>query len=63
MRTFLQTIALVAALGCLAGRAHAQTQLQDSLRDSVGAHWIYDDFAKATAEARSTGKPMLALFR
>jgi hypothetical protein len=42
----------------------AQTDLQKQLKDTaIGSHWIYDDFAKATAVAKETGKPILALFR
>jgi hypothetical protein len=41
---------------------------QDGLRQRIkdrglAAHWIYDDFPRAQAEARRTGKPLLVLFR
>lgn len=29
----------------------------------VGAHWIYDDLPAAFAQAKQSGKPILALFR
>ena len=35
-----------------------RADLQTALRQ-----WIRDDFAKAQAESRKTGKPILALFR
>ena len=55
---------LATAALLLSGAARAaDSPLQTSLKDSVGEHWIYDDFAKATTEAKSTGKPILALFR
>ena len=41
----------------------AQSNLQQALRDDVGAHWIYDDLTAATAKARAESKPILALFR
>jgi hypothetical protein len=42
----------------------AQTELQQSLKDTeVASHWIYDDFNRALAEAKTRGKPILALFR
>jgi hypothetical protein len=42
----------------------AQDNLQRTLDDTgVGRHWIYDDFERARALARQTGKPLLVLFR
>jgi hypothetical protein len=42
----------------------AQTDLRQTLKDTdVGTHWIYDDLNRALTEAKSTGKPLLALFR
>ncbi len=29
----------------------------------VASHWIYDDMPAAIAQARQSGKPILALFR
>ena len=59
------------ALGLLASLAllstvslQAQNRLRKSLvDDQVAAHWIYDDYAKAVAQAKATGKPILALLR
>lgn len=64
MRTSLRhSLALVAVL-ILGPAVSAQTDLQKQLKDTaIGSHWIYDDFAKATAVAKETGKPILALFR
>jgi hypothetical protein len=42
----------------------AQSQLQRSLKDTnVGKHWIYNDLKEGHARARSTGKPLLVVFR
>ena len=42
----------------------AQPSLQQTLKDTaVGAHWIYDDFAKAVAEAKATSKPLMVTLR
>jgi len=55
---------MIAAVTLLAGALHAQTALQKALNDDqVAAHWIYDDYNKAVAQAQATGKPILALLR
>ena len=42
----------------------AQSDLQQKLKDTgVGAHWIYDDFQQALAQAKAANQPILALFR
>ncbi len=41
-----------------------QSELGKSVKDiPVAAHWIYDDLAKAKAEAKETGKPLLVVLR
>ena len=45
-----------------------QVGAEEGLRERLGdadlaEHWIYDDFPRAQAEARTTGKPLLVLFR
>lgn len=41
-----------------------QSELGKSVKDiPVASHWIYDDLAKAKAQAKETGKPMLVVFR
>jgi hypothetical protein len=56
---------MVAAVGLLAAAGlQAQTALQKALfDDEVAAHWIYDDFGQAVAQAQATGKPILAVLR
>ncbi|MCC2672352.1 MAG: hypothetical protein K0Q72_4824 [Armatimonadetes bacterium] len=58
-------VSLLAAVGLLAAAGlKAQTMLQKALfDDEVAAHWIYDDFGKAVAQAQATGKPILAVLR
>ena len=52
-------VTLLAAVGL-----QAQTTLQKALFDEeVASHWIYDDFNRAVAQARTSGKPILALLR
>jgi serine protease Do len=69
-----RTILLLAALSSLlfvhsaAGAAEftpaEQSELGKSVKDiPVAAHWIYDDLAKAKAEAKATGKPLLVVLR
>ena len=53
------SVALLASAGL-----QAQGKLRKSLADDVVApHWIYDDLPKAFAQAKATGKPILALLR
>jgi len=41
-----------------------QSELGKSVKDfPVAAHWIYDDLAKAKAEAKESGKPLLVVLR
>ncbi len=59
-------VVLAAVVGLLTGGPAplAQPNLQQVLKDTeVGAHWIYDDYAKAVAQAKETGKPLLVAFR
>jgi hypothetical protein len=38
--------------------------LRERIKDhDLAAHWIYDDFPRAQAEAARAGKPLLVLFR
>ena len=42
----------------------ADDELRERIKDhDLAAHWIYDDFPRAEAEAKKTGKPLLVLFR
>lgn len=44
--------------------ANAEEGLRERLGDvDLAEHWIYDDFARAKAEATRSGKPLLVLFR
>src|SRR4249920_2872557 len=52
------------ALLALTTTSQADSPLGESLKDiSVAEHWIYDDFPKAVAEAKATGKPLLVVVR
>jgi serine protease Do len=45
-------------------QAGDRTPLGESLKDiEVAGHWIYDDWPAAQAEAKKTGKPILAVLR
>lgn len=63
MKRLPAALILCAAFAVATQRVHAQTNLHDALKDSVGTHWIYDDFAQAKARAQQTGQPLLVLFR
>ena len=63
MKHFIATLVVFAVIAAASRGLHAQSNLRDALKDSVGAHWIYDDFAQATARAKQTGQPLLVLFR
>src|SRR5215831_5090319 len=41
-----------------------KTPLGEAIRDiDVANHWIYDDWPKAVAQAKASGKPILAVVR
>ena len=63
MRTTLVALFLIAITTGL--RADApKTALGEALKDiEVADHWIYDDWPKAVAEAKSSGKPLLVVLR
>jgi len=63
MKQFTARLILFAATAAASGGLLAQSDLQEALKDTVGAHWIYDDFAQARARAKQTGQPLLVLFR
>ncbi len=63
MKQFAARLILFAAIAAASRGLHAQSDLRDVLKDSVGAHWIYDDFSQAKARAKQTGQPLLVLFR
>lgn len=58
-------VGLLAFLALLSSPSlQAQNRLRKSLvDDQVAAHWIYDDYPRAVAQAKATGKPILALLR
>src|SRR5439155_10244558 len=56
-------LALAAAL-VWSSALPAQSALQQELKDlDIAPHWIYDDFPKALAQAKETGKPILVVLR
>jgi hypothetical protein len=60
MRRFLLATAI---LGVISAGSYGQS-LQDVLEDvEVGDHWDYNDWEAASAAAKRSGKPVLALFR
>jgi hypothetical protein len=53
---------LVASL--MVGAAFAPLDLQTGLKDTqVAPHWVYDDLPKGFARAKTTGKPLMVVFR
>jgi len=53
--------ALLLLMGVLAQDNHP---LQEALRDNdPEGHWHYNDLSAGIAEARSSGKPLLVVFR
>lgn len=65
MPRLLLTAALLLAL---AGPAAAQNPREKKVRDDkakveAAGYWIYNDLPKAFAEAKATGKPIVAVFR
>jgi hypothetical protein len=55
---------IAAALVLLAAQDVTKEELREGLRDDAArAPWIYDDLEAARAEAKKSGKPILALAR
>jgi hypothetical protein len=63
MTHFTGTLILFALMIAGVPRVRAQTELREALKDSAGAHWIYDDFPEAVKRAEQMGRPLLVLFR
>src|SRR5687768_8396216 len=62
MRCLMAGLMLI-SLAAFAG-AGEPSELGKSLKDiEVAPHWIYDDFPKAVAEAKQSGKPILVVLR
>jgi hypothetical protein len=61
------TLVALFLFGITSGPAHAdapKTPLGEALKDiDVADHWIYDDWPKAVAEAKRSGKPLLVVLR
>lgn len=64
-RSYIGTLAAaVCLLGGLTVRAQDAADLRELLQDiELGERWFYNDVEAAFAQARATGKPVLALFR
>jgi len=59
-----RTLLLVSLCLALTRTVEAKSPLGEAVRDiDVAEHWIYDDWSKALAEAKSTGKPLLVVIR
>lgn len=64
MRAALSLLMGVVVLFGASAAAGEKSPLGESLKDiDVAEHWIYDDWPKAVAEAKTTGKPILAVIR
>lgn len=49
---------------CWCSQAAAKSPLGEALKDiDVADHWIYDDWPRAVAEARQSGRPLLVVLR
>jgi hypothetical protein len=62
MRTSLAA-AIVLLAGFTAAQEPSKAELKKRLKDEAHPDWIYDDLPAAFAEARKSGKPILAVFR
>ena len=49
--------------GLVAAQEISKAELQKRLKDEAHSSWIYDDLPAAFAEAKKTGKPIVAVFR
>ncbi len=62
-----KTISMIVAFAScffLTSLLEARSPLGETLKDiEVASHWIYDDWPRAVAKAKSTGKPLLVVLR
>jgi serine protease Do len=64
MRTALSLLIAIVLLFGVTGQAGEKSPLGVALKDiEVADHWIYDDWPKAVADAKTTGKPILVVIR
>src|SRR5262245_66192840 len=64
MRIALSLLMGIVVLFDASALAGEKSPLGESLKDiDVADHWIYDDWPKAVADAKATGKPILAVIR
>jgi hypothetical protein len=64
MRTLLVLLTLFAVAAAPFAAAAEKSPLGESLKDiDVADHWIYDDWPRAVAQAKQTGKPLLVVLR
>src|SRR5688500_11812743 len=69
MRQLLMSVIMLTGSSAVAPVAFAQSfaepsPLGESLKDiKVASHWIYDDYPRALAEAKSSGKPLMVVLR
>ena len=64
MRAFLPFVLFLLCVSAGETSFAQKSPLGELLKDiDVAPHWIYDDWPKAMAEAKSTGKPLLVVIR
>jgi serine protease Do len=64
MRYALPVCLISCLIGGFAATSRASSPLGESLKDiEVAEHWIYDDWPRAVAEAKRSGKPLLVVLR
>ncbi len=54
---------LLVGLAATTAQEGPKEALRKKLKDDVNPAWIYDDLPAATAAAKQSGKPILAIFR
>jgi hypothetical protein len=54
---------LLVGMAATTAQELSKQDLRKKLKDDVHASWIYDDLPAATAAAKQSGKPILAVFR
>ena len=62
VRPLFASIALLIALGPVAGQNPREKKVRDDrVKVEADGFWIYNDYAKAVAEAKKTGRPLVVL--
>src|SRR2546423_3135118 len=63
LRILLTSVAVFGPLAMASSQTREEKVRNDKAKVEAGGYWIYNDVPKAFAEAKRTGKPIVAVMR